>query len=149
MNWTLKTIRSTTITLSPNSHKMHNGIAFQALKLWWRWNIHCQQLKAPWCVSFFVWTVTWNKILMGDNLGLRSFDFVDWYIMCHICGVTVDLLLHCEKAHRLWSFVFKPFGILWVLLKTVLDLLFGWWNWLEKHSFDIWNLVLLCLLWSM
>ena len=30
--------------------------------------------------------------------------------------------------------------------KTVLEL-FGWRNWLEKHSSDIWNLVPLCLMW--
>ena len=70
--------------------------------------------------------------------------------MCHSCGETVDyLLLYYEKAHRLWSFVFKPFRILWVQPKTILGLLFGWWNWLGKHSPDIWNLVPLCLLWSL
>ena len=55
---------------------------------------------APWPVSFFVWFVAWNKILIGDNLRLRGFDFVDWCIMCHQCGETVDyLLLHCEMAY--------------------------------------------------
>ena len=49
----------------------------------------------------------------------------------------------------MWSFVFKPFRILWVQPKTILGLLFGWWNWLGKHLSDIWNLVPLCLLWSL
>ena len=45
------------------------------------------------------------------------------------------------------SLIFKKsFGISWVLPKTVLDLPFGWWNWLGKHSLNIWNLVPLCLL---
>ena len=59
----------------------------------------------------------WNKILTSDNLRLRGLDFVDWCIMYRRCGETVDhLLFHCEIAHRLWSFVFTTFGLLWVIL---------------------------------
>jgi len=59
-----------------------------------------RRVMAPWPVSFFVWFVAWNKIVIGDNLRLRGFDFVDWCIMCHQCGETVDyLLLHCEMAY--------------------------------------------------
>ena len=62
-------------------------------------------------VLFFVWAAAWNKIVMGDNLKIRGFAFVDWCVMCNCCGEIVDhLLLHCEKAHRLWCFVFS---ILW------------------------------------
>ena len=68
--------------------------------------------------------------------------------MCRCNGETVDpLLLHCGKAYRLWSLVFRSFGISWVLPKSVVDTLFGWWNWLGKHLSSIWNLVLLCLMW--
>ena len=28
-----------------------------------------------------------------------------------------------------------------------MDLLGGWWNMLGRHSFDIWNIVPLCLMW--
>ena len=60
------------------------------------------RVKVPRRVSFFVWCVAWNKILMGDNLRLRGLDFVDWCIMCRHCGETVDhLLLHCKMAYRL------------------------------------------------
>ena len=31
--------------------------------------------------------------------------------------------------------------------KTVASLLFGWWNWPEKHSSNIWNMVPACLMW--
>ena len=87
---------------------------------------------------------------MGDNLRRGGFDFVDWCIMCCRCGEMVDhLLLHCEMAHWLWSFVFTSFGFLWVIPRMILDLLFGWWNWLGKHLSNIWNLVLLCLLWCL
>ena len=33
------------------------------------------KVKAPKRVSFFVWCVAWNKILMGDNLRLRRLIF--------------------------------------------------------------------------
>ena len=105
------------------------------------------RLRHPGRVSFFVWTVTWDRILIGDNLQGRGFDFVDWCIMCR-CGETVHhLLLHCRKAHCLWSFVFRTFAISWVLTRSVANFLFGWSNWLGKHSSIIWNLALLCLMW--
>ena len=96
--------------------------------------------------------------LFGQPLGIgssreitwvsRGFDFVDWCIMCRCCGETMDhLLLHCRKAYRLWCFVFKTFGISWVPSRTVQECLFSWWNWLGKHSSNIWNLVPLCLMW--
>ena len=39
-------------------------------------------VKAPRRVSFFVWTVAWNKILTGVNTKNNGFDFVDWCCMC-------------------------------------------------------------------
>ena len=69
------------------------------------------KVKAPRRVSFFVWTAVWDRILTGDNLRGRRMVFVDWCIMCHCNGETVDhLLLHCDKAYRLWSLVFRTFG---------------------------------------
>ena len=96
------------------------------------------KVKAPRHVSFFVWIAVWDKILTGDNLRGRGFDFVDWCIMCHCNGEMVDhLLLHCGKAYRLWSLVFRSFGISWVLPRSVADTLLGWWNWLGKHLSSI------------
>ena len=40
------------------------------------------------------------------------------------------------------------FGIQWVLPDKVASLLFGWHNWLGKHSSNIWNLVPTCMMWS-
>ena len=106
------------------------------------------KVQTPKHVSLFVRRVAWDRILTGDNLRSRGFEFVDWCIMCRCGRDTVDhLLLHCGKAHRLWSFVFRTFGILWVLSRSVADFLFGQWNWLGKHSSNIWNLVHLCLMW--
>ena len=106
------------------------------------------KVKAPHWVPFFVWAAAWDKIVTGDNLKIRGFAFVDWCVMCNCCEEIVDhLLLHCEKAHRLWCFVFS---ILWESVgftKKGTWSSFGWWNWLGKHSSDIWNLVLLWLKW--
>ena len=103
-------------------HKLYgSSIVFSWKGIW--------KVKAPRRVSFFVWTAAWDRILTGDNLRLRGFDFVDWCIMCRCYDETVDhLLLHCGKAHRLWCFAFRNFEISWVPSHTVSDLLFSWWN---------------------
>ena len=68
--------------------------------------------------------------------------------MCCCCGEIVNhLLLHCERVHQSWCFVFRSFGVSRVLSRTVPSLLFDWRNWLGKHSSDILNLVILCLMW--
>ena len=61
--------------------------------------------------------------------------------MCHHCEETIDhLLLHYEMTNQLWSFVFITFDLSWIISRSIPDLLFGWWNWLGKHSSQIWNL---------
>ena len=105
------------------------------------------KVKAPTHVSFFVWSATWEKILTGDILRCKGFDFVDWCILCRSNGETANhLLLHCGKAFQLWSLVFRSFGISWVLPRSIADMLFDWWNWLGKHSSRVWNLASLCLM---
>ena len=42
----------------------------------------------------------------------------------------------------------RLFGIDWVMLGSVADLLFCWYHWLGKHNFDTWNLVPGCLTWT-
>ena len=70
--------------------------------------------------------------------------------MCRCNGESVDhLLIHCSMAGVLWNFVFRSFGIQWVLAKQVVDLLGGWWNMLGNHTSEIWNLVPLCLMWTL
>ena len=47
--------------------------------------------------------------------------------MCHSSIKTMDhLLILCSVSLELWSFAFRMFGIWWVLLKKVLDLLCEW-----------------------
>ena len=98
-------------------------------------------------------------VSFGMLLGIASLRVITWDLrslilwtsaLCHRCGEMVDhLLLHCEKAHQLWSFIFTSFGVSWVMPRTIPYLLFDWWNWLGKHSSNIWNLFLLCLLWCL
>jgi hypothetical protein len=47
-----------------------------------------------------------------------------------------------------WNFVFRSFGVQWVLPNRVIDLLDGWWNMLGIHSSNIWNTITLCLMWT-
>ena len=58
------------------------------------------------------------------------------------------LLIFCPVVHSLWMDMLHLFGIDWVMLGSVADLFFGWYHWLGKHNFDIWNLVLGCLKWT-
>ena len=51
---------------------------------------------------------------------------VSWCCMCRCSRETVDhLLIHCSAAFELWSFIFRMFGVQWVLVEKVLDLLCG------------------------
>ena len=45
--------------------------------------------------------------------------------------------------------MFRYFGIFWVLPRSVVDTLLGWWNWPGKHVSSIWNLAPLCLMWCL
>ena len=69
--------------------------------------------------------------------------------MCYCNAEYVDhLLLFCPIAHSLWMYMLQLFGIEWVMPGLVVGLLFCWYHWLGKHSFDIWDLVPGCLMWT-
>lgn len=82
MRWKLKRNGDFDIRLFYNELRCSSSVVFSLIGIW--------KVKAPQCVSFFVWTVAWDKILRGDNLRHRGFDFVDWCVMCCCCGETVD-----------------------------------------------------------
>ncbi len=71
-----------------------------------------------------------------------------WCCMC-LCSRETDdhLLLYCDVASRLWSRLFKVIGV--QRAGMIAALLFRWWNSLGKHSSEIWNLVPLCLKWTL
>jgi hypothetical protein len=99
-----------------------NDISFPWKSIW--------SVKAPRQVSSFIWTTAWGKILTNDNLIKRGYSLVSWCCMCQQSGEIVEhLLLHCDIASGLWNVVFAVFGIHWVMLKMVAELLFGWQNW--------------------
>lgn len=82
-------------------------------------------------------------ILTCDNLIKRGSNLVGWF-----SGEMVyHLLIHCDLAYALWSFVYWVFGIKWVLPKWVVDFLFARRNWFGKLLLDIWYVVPLCLMW--
>ena len=69
--------------------------------------------------------------------------------MCKRCGESVDhLLLHCPIAYEMWSMIFCLFGICWVILRGVVDLLDCWsCNFRRHHNIVIWRIVPHCLIW--
>lgn len=49
---------------------------------------------------------------------------VDWYCMCKRNGETIDLLLlHYLVAQELWNMMCSLFGIHWVILQGVVELI--------------------------
>uniref|UniRef100_A0A2N9J9J5 Reverse transcriptase zinc-binding domain-containing protein n=1 Tax=Fagus sylvatica TaxID=28930 RepID=A0A2N9J9J5_FAGSY len=83
--------------------------------------------KVPPRVAFFTWTAALGKILTTDNLRKRRVIILDWCCMCKSSGESTDhLLLHCSVAWELWSMVCILFGTLWVMPRSVVDLLTCW-----------------------
>jgi hypothetical protein len=82
-----------------------------------------------------VWTAAWGSILTCDNLRRRGIVMVGWCCLCRCSGENVaHLLLHCLVARELWNYVFRRFGVDWVISGSVLDHLVGWRNWFGKHD---------------
>ena len=105
--------------------------------------------KVPPRVAFFVWTAALGKILTADNLRRRGIIIVSWCCMCKADGESVDnLLLHCSYAKELWDMIFVLFGLQWVMLKRVIDLLYCWHGSVGHHSV-IWKAISHCLRWCL
>jgi hypothetical protein len=63
-------------------------------------------------VVFFVWTIALGKILMHDNLQKRNVMVIEWCCMCKKSGESIEhLLLHCEVARDLFSYILIIFGL--------------------------------------
>ena len=96
----------------------------------------------------FLWTAAQDRILTLDNLTLKGRPLVNRCCMCCCDGESVaHLLLHCPISHTLWTFMIQAFGIHWVMPGSVAGLLSCWYQWLGKHSSNIWNLIPGCLMW--
>jgi hypothetical protein len=99
-------------------------------------------------VPFFVWTTALGKILTHANLRKKNVVVIEWCCMCKKSGKSIEhLLLHCEVACDLWSYIPTLFGVEWVMSRRVLELLTSW-----GASFgcgpakEVWRLVPLCLM---
>ena len=96
-----------------------------------------------------MWTAIHGQILTLDNLMLRSRPLANRCCLCCNNAESVDhLLFFCPIAHSLWMYLIRLFGIEWVMPGSIVDLLFCLYHWLGKHSSDIWDLVLGCLMWT-
>ena len=80
---------------------------------------------------------------------LRGHPLANRCCLCYCIAESVDrLLLFCLIAHSLWMYMLRFFGMEWVMQGSVVDLLVCWYHWLGKCSFDIWDMVPGCLMWT-
>jgi len=96
----------------------------------------------------YVWSAALGKILTHDNLRKKNIVVIEWCCMCKKKGKSIDhLLLHCDAARELWSFMFSLFGVEWVMPQTVLDLLTTWGAFFGHGlAKKVWQLVPHCVL---
>jgi len=85
-----------------------HGRVFSVLRLRQRW-------------LFFVWSAALGKILTHDNLRKRNVVVIEWCCMYKKNRESIDhLLLYCEVARDLWSYILILFGVEWIMPRTVL-----------------------------
>jgi hypothetical protein len=49
---------------------------------------------------------------------------IEWCCICKKSRESIDyLMLHCEVARDLWNYILTLFGVEWVMLRRVIDLL--------------------------
>jgi hypothetical protein len=103
--------------------------------------------KAPPRVTFFAWTAARSKILTIDNIRQGGMIVVNRWL-CESDEESMDhLLLHCGVAYALWNVIFSRFGLCWVMLGSVRELLACWWTRGCTRRAVIWKMVPLCLMW--
>ena len=108
-------------------HKIHN-IAPSTFPWKGIWKV--KVLKR---VAFFMWTAAHGHILTLDNLMLRGRPLANRCYLCCCNAESMDhLLLFCPIAHSLWMYMLRLFGIDWVMLGSIKDLLFCWFHWLQN-----------------
>ena len=83
--------------------------------------------KVPTKAAFFAWEATWGKILTLDRLKKRGWQLLNH---CFLCGCEEEnvnhILLHCIVVRVLWEIVLGLFGVQWVFLESVKEVLFSW-----------------------
>ena len=92
--------------------------------------------SSPWSDSYFGQSYA-SRSPFGESLLLVL-------LQCRICGSPITFL----PDNSFFVDVYALFGIDWVMPGSVVDLLFCWCHCLGKYSFDIWDLVPGCLMWT-
>ena len=88
----------------------------------------------PTKVRFFVWTAALGRILTIDNLWRCQIVVINWCCMCKRAGETSNhSFLHCSVARNMWNMVFSLFGVYWVMLRGVVELLASWSGKFSRH----------------
>jgi len=66
--------------------------------------------------------------------------------MCKKSEKFIDhLLIHCEVASELWNYILNLFGVEWVMLRRVIDLLNSWGSQVGCGTImEVWRLAPLC-----
>ena len=74
---------------------------------------------------------------------------VNWCCMCKRNGETTDhLLLSCPVSQKVWNMVCSLFGVHWVMLRSVVELLACWSNKFNRlRSKVLWRMIPHCLMW--
>jgi hypothetical protein len=121
LKWSLK--KNRTFDISSFYHAIRGSVSrgFPWKGIW--------GVKVPRRVAFFVWMAAWGNILTCDNLHRRDIVMVGWCCLCRCNDETVaHLLLHCPVAREVWSYVYRLFGVDWVISGSVSDHVAGWRN---------------------
>jgi hypothetical protein len=97
-------------------------------------------------LALFTWTASFGKILTLDNLCKCHIIVIDFYCMCK--KTPYHLLLHCDVTRELWIMVFRMFGVEWVMIRRVVDLLVSWKRRVGRNDINIvWNAIPSILMW--
>ncbi len=81
-------------------------------------------------------------MLTIDNLRKCQLVVLVWCYMCKVDGENIDhLFLHFSIARDLWDLVFSMFGVWWVMLCHVMELLACWQGRFKQcRSAAIWSM---------
>ena len=76
---------------------------------------------------FFAWEAIWEIFLTIDMLMKRGWSMVNRFSLCKDSDESVDhILIHCGRIRELWTLLLSSFGLVWVFLASVRNLLLEW-----------------------
>ena len=104
---------------------------------------------APLISLFFALEAIWGKILTVDTLMKSGWSMANRCCLCKDSEESADhILIHCDKAKKLWTVLLTSFGPVWVFPNSMRNLLLQWKvKGLRKKIRAMWRLALICLFW--